>query len=182
MFRHALGPDAWLRPLRIRHAAELHAVVEANREHLRRWLPWVDASESVEQTRAYLREIQSRAARDDAITLGIWTAEGLRGVVGFHLIEWFHRRTSLGYWLAADAQGRGLMTRAVRALLDHAFGDLGLNRVELAAATGNTRSRAIAERLGFTFEGVRRQCEWLYDHFVDHAVYSMLAAEWTDAA
>jgi ribosomal-protein-serine acetyltransferase len=59
------------------------------------------------------------------------------------------------------------------------FKELGLNCVELACAVGNARSCAIPERLGFTREGVLRQREWLYDHFVDHVSYSMLAAEWS---
>ncbi len=70
------------------------------------------------------------------------------------------------------------MTRACRALVDYAFAKLQLNRVEIRCATGNLRSQAIPERLGFTREGTLREGEWLYDHFVDLIVYSMLAREW----
>jgi ribosomal-protein-serine acetyltransferase len=71
------------------------------------------------------------------------------------------------------------MTRSVSAVLDLAFGRYGMHRVEIRAAPGNVRSRAIPERLGFTEEGLCREVEWLYDHFVDHVVYGMLAREWT---
>jgi ribosomal-protein-serine acetyltransferase len=101
-------------------------------------------------------------------------------VVGLHFIDWPNRRTSLGYWLGASYQGRGLITKSCGVLLDHLFTELGLNRVEIACAVGNTKSRAIPERLGFVQEGVLRQQEWLYDHFVDHAVYAMLAASWLE--
>jgi ribosomal-protein-serine acetyltransferase len=50
--------------------------------------------------------------------------------------------------------------------------------VEIGCAPGNRKSCAIPERLGFTREGVLRQREWLYDHFVDHVVYGILAEEW----
>ncbi len=70
------------------------------------------------------------------------------------------------------------MTGATRAMTQHALVDLGLNRVEIRAAVENKKSRAIPERLGFLFEGVERDGEWLYDHFVDLAVYGMLAADW----
>jgi ribosomal-protein-serine acetyltransferase len=70
------------------------------------------------------------------------------------------------------------VTAACRALVDHAFEELGLNRVSIACATENKESCAILERLGFRREGIVRQAEWLYDHFVDHVVYATLASEW----
>ena len=83
----------------------------------------------------------------------------------------------MGYWLDKEAQGTGLMTRSCSALLEHAFAELDLNRVEIRCAVDNARSRAIPERLGFRLEGQLRQAEWLYDRFVDHAVYGLLARE-----
>ena len=70
------------------------------------------------------------------------------------------------------------MTRACRALVDYAFSELGLNRIEIQCAVQNVKSRAIPERLDFTQEGVIRQAEWLYDHYNDHVIYGMLAEEW----
>ena len=61
---------------------------------------------------------------------------------------------------------------------DHAFGNLGLNRVVMRVDVGNIRSRAIPERLGFTQEGVTRQSDWLYTRFRDMVLYSILAGEW----
>jgi ribosomal-protein-serine acetyltransferase len=84
----------------------------------------------------------------------------------------------LGYWLGEEYQGKGLVTAACRALVEHAFGELGLNRVVISCATENEKSCAIPERLGFRREGIERQAEWLYDHFVDHVTYSALASEW----
>ena len=74
------------------------------------------------------------------------------------------------------------MTRACRALVDHGFHDMGLHRIEIRVAPGNTRSRAVAERLGFTQEGVLRDAAWLYDHYVDYVVYGMLSNEWQATA
>jgi ribosomal-protein-serine acetyltransferase len=102
----------------------------------------------------------------------------LAGVIGYHSIDWENRSTALGYWLGMEFQGRGLATAACRALVSYAFEELGLNRVSIAYATENEKSCAIPERLGFRREGVQRQAEWLYDHFVDHAVYAALASEW----
>jgi ribosomal-protein-serine acetyltransferase len=100
------------------------------------------------------------------------------GVAGFHGVDWTHRNASIGYWLAQDAQGRGTMTEAVRALVDHAFGELELNRVEIRLDVENARSMALAERLGFRREGTLREAMLLAGAFRDDAVYSVLASEW----
>jgi ribosomal-protein-serine acetyltransferase len=100
------------------------------------------------------------------------------GGIGFHQLDWENRSTSIGYWIAEAAQRRGIVTRAVAALVDHAFKVWKLNRVEIQAATDNERSRAVPLRLGFTEEGVLRQTERVGDRFVDHVVYAMLAQDW----
>jgi ribosomal-protein-serine acetyltransferase len=94
-----------------------------------------------------------------------------------HRIDWVNRSVELGYWLAADAQGSGIMTAAAAALTRHAFEALGLERVQICAAVGNARSRALIERLGFTYEGVARAHYRIGDGWHDDAVYSMLAGE-----
>jgi ribosomal-protein-serine acetyltransferase len=178
VFQRRVDPDVELRLLEERDAAALHALTESNRAHLRRWLPWVDAVGSVEDTRGFVRGALGRHARADGFQAGIWYRGELVGVIGFHRIGWANRATEIGYWLDAATQGRGVMTRACRAMVDHAFGELGLHRVEIRCAPGNTRSCAIPERLGFTREGVLRQAEWLYDRFVDSVVYGLLEDEW----
>jgi ribosomal-protein-serine acetyltransferase len=72
------------------------------------------------------------------------------------------------------------MTRAIRPVLRFVFEDLKLNRVGLEAEPGNLKSKGVAERLGFTFEGVRRDGWRSEDGFVDIAVYSMIAADWEE--
>ena len=88
----------------------------------------------------------------------------------------------MGYWLDAGFEGRGLVTRAVTAVLDHAFGPLGLHRVELQTTTDNKRSRSVAQRLGFTQEGVLREAAAFPDERRDDVVYGLLAREWHKAA
>jgi len=71
-----------------------------------------------------------------------------------------------------------LMTRACRAVVQHSFDDLQLNRLVITCAVENTKGHGIPRRLGFVQEGIARQAEWLHDHFVDHVVYAVLAHEW----
>ena len=98
--------------------------------------------------------------------------------MGFHKIDWLNRSTSIGYWLGESYQGKGLITKACSKVLEYSFGRMGLNRIEIRCATENLKSRAIPERLGFKDEGIIRDAEWLYDHYVDHIIYGMLESQW----
>lgn len=95
-------------------------------------------------------------------------------------VDWTNRWTSLSYWLDGAHQGRGIMTAACRVMLSQGFNDWRLNRITIECATQNARSRAIPERLGFKFEGVIREVEWLHDRYVDHAVYGMLRSDYKE--
>jgi len=77
----------------------------------------------------------------------------------------------------AAHQGKGIVTACCRAVIAHAFMELKLHRIVIRCAVRNHRSRAIPERLGFSFEGVARQSEWLYNHFEDVAIYSLLQTD-----
>ncbi len=84
----------------------------------------------------------------------------------------------MGYWLAKQAQGKGLMTKCCRTLVNYAFDDLKLNRVQINCNVENTKSRAVPERLNFKLEGIHRQVEFLNGEFRDWAVYATLKEEW----
>jgi ribosomal-protein-serine acetyltransferase len=178
MLSHPLGRHGDLVLLQEHHAEELFALIDANRAHLRQWLPWLDANTAPEHTRAFVSASLEQLARRNGFSGGIRGHGRLAGVIGLHAIDWPNRATSLGYWLAASAQGQGLVTLACAAVLDHVFDDLRLELVEIRCAVDNRRSRAIPGRLGFTEDATLRHREWLYDHWVDHVVYSMTATEW----
>jgi ribosomal-protein-serine acetyltransferase len=172
------GRGLELRPLNLRDAKTLFALVETNRERLRRWLPWVDSNRSVLDTRAFILRVRAHARAGIGQSFGVWWKGTLVGTVGFVWIDAANRSAAIGYWLAQEAEGHGLMTAAVTTLLGHGFRALELNRIEIRVGVRNRRSRAIPERLGFRQEGTLRQVERLADRYVDHAVYGMLAEEW----
>ena len=173
----ALDAERSLRPLASSDVEELHALVCANHDHLAPWMPWaVDPQR--DDTVGFLSAAEEQAGGDDGGHFAIICRERIVGVAGFHHVNRIHRSTSIGYWLAADAQGRGTMTLAVEALVDHAFGVWRLHRIEIRAAVHNARSRAIPERLGFVSEGVMRDAERFGDRYRDHVVYSLLEHEW----
>ena len=178
MFGIRIDEDTSLQLLEEQHADELFALIDKNRAYLREWLPWLDQNTTVDHTRGFIRSGLQQFAARNGFHCGIYSSGALVGVIGLHYIDWANRKSSVGYWIAEAFQGRGLVTRGSAALLDYLFNELGLNSVEIACATGNTKSCAIPERLGFMKEGILRQREWLYDHFVDHFVYNILASEW----
>lgn len=178
VFHRRVDEEIELRVLDEGHAKELFDLTDRNRDHLRAWLPWVDGTRTTKDTLAFIRTAIEQHRRGDGFQAGIWYRGELAGVVGFHRIDWPGRRVALGYWLGREFEGRGIMTRSCRVLVEHALGELGLDRVEIRAATGNVRSREIPVRLGFRQEGVVRRAEWLYDHFVDHVVYATSGQEW----
>ncbi len=159
-------------------AAAMFALVDGNRAYLRQWLPWVDSVRTIEDERRAV--VQSLAPDAESQELRFFVVYGgsLVGVIGLRGLTSASKAGEIGYWLSEDAQSKGIMTRSCTALLDYAFGRRGMHRMQIRAATGNLRSRAIPARLGFTFEGVQREAELLYDHYVDLAVYGLLAQEW----
>jgi ribosomal-protein-serine acetyltransferase len=174
-----LTPDAYLKVLEMADAPAMYRLTVRNRSYLRQWLPWLDSVTRLEDTENFIAATLNQRQNNQGIHYGIWYRGELAGTLGVQYINWMHRRTVIGYWLAEEFQGRGLMTEAVAAYIDKlVFGLWQLNRVEIAAATENKKSRAIPERLGFRLEGIIRQNEFLYDHYVDHAVYGLLAHEW----
>jgi len=176
MLSHQLD-SVGVRALASEDAPELQSLIEANREHLARWLPWA-AGQTLEGTERFLAEAEEQFARDDGFQAKIEPVGEIVGVAGFHSVDWVNRNTSLGYWLAADAQGRGTMTNVVGALLDHAFYEWELHRVEIHCAPENARSRAIPERLGFREEALLRETELVGGRYLDSVVYGLLRAEW----
>jgi ribosomal-protein-serine acetyltransferase len=156
----------------------LFRVVDENRAHLREWLPWLDANTTSQDSLAFIQATLRQEADNQGFTCAIEFRGRIVGVAGYHPIRWNNKSVEIGYWLAREAVGHGIMTKCCRVLISHAFAVYGLNRVQIPAAVGNRRSRAIPERLGFTWEGVIRDAEWLYDHFVDHAMYSILSRDW----
>jgi ribosomal-protein-serine acetyltransferase len=166
-----------LRPLEESDVDELYRLIDANRERLVRWMVWAH-DQTRERTLEFIRGTRRQLAEDDGFQAAIVREGAIVGVAGFHGVDRANRAATIGYWLAAGEEGRGTMTHAVRALVDHAFERWGLNRIEIRIDVENARSRAVVERLGFVYEGTLREALRLTDGFHDDAVYAMLSRDW----
>jgi ribosomal-protein-serine acetyltransferase len=153
-------PRLLIRPKEIGDGAETAAAVAETWDTLHQWMRW---AENLEFFTAEQMEIRNRhvmagfVLRENFELLGIEVATG-RPVAwcGLHDFDWPAQQCETGYWVRKSAQGRGLATEAASALLRYAFGVLGMRRVGLTHSSGNEASRRIAEKLGFTLEGVQR--------------------------
>ncbi|KAB3535293.1 GNAT family N-acetyltransferase [Alkaliphilus pronyensis] len=178
MFTHNINDEIELRLLELSDAEALTNLTNECSEYLRRWLPWVDDSASIEDRLNFIKMTKKQYADNKGFQSGIWYKGELAGVIGYHGMDWSNKVTSLGYWLGERFQGNGIMTKATKAFVEYALVDMKLNRVEIRCAEENSKSRSIPKRLGFKEEGLIREAEWLYDHYVNHVVYGMLAKDW----
>jgi ribosomal-protein-serine acetyltransferase len=181
LFTCSLGDDAVLIPRTVAIAEAYQALLEVNHERLARWFPGFDESPTLEGTRAALERRSREWLEGSQLPLAIAVkAEDRWRLVGEVnlLIDGDARSAEVGFWVDVGFEGRGLVSRAVTAVLDHAFGPLGLHRVELRTNPTNQRSRSVAQRLGFTQEGVLREAAAFPDERRDDVVYGLLASEW----
>lgn len=163
-----------LRLLQEEDAKEELALWRVNHEDYLRWFPGDYDSKTLEKTREWIGSNLERFSSNRGFAVGIWHQGDLAGMIDLQEVDWVSRKSGLAYWLGAAFQGKGLMTRACQALVDHAFGEMNLNRIEIRCAPENVKSCAVAQRLGFKREGVLRHSELLRGRYLDYAVYAIL--------
>ena len=152
----------------------------ASLPELNQWLPWARLDYEHGDTTAFIRESMQAWKEDRAWdysvrfkddpdrhvgSLSLWTVSKLGKIAEF------------GYWVRTDEHSKGICTEAVDRLLEEAFNSLGYHKVTLRIAVGNYASDRVAEKLGFTREGVLREELLIRGNWVDHSLWSLLDRE-----
>jgi len=160
-----LGEQVLVRPYRAGDGPAVFEAVNESREHLRRWMPWVDTHVTAADSEAFVRRSQASWINRTELIVGIWDRDGRRlfGSSGLHCRDWEIPCFEVGYWLRRSAEGHGYVSETVRLLTRFAFEILGANRVFLQCDARNTRSAAVPQRLGFVLEATLRHDA--RDHF-----------------
>jgi RimJ/RimL family protein N-acetyltransferase len=125
-------------------------VVNANLEHLSPWMPWAQEPMTLDGQLTFLRETDKQWDEGTNFVYGIFDPTGrVVGGTGFHVRNGAGV-LEIGYWLARDAGGKGLVTRVTAALTEAAATVAGVTRVEIHCDADNVRSAAIPKRLGYS--------------------------------
>ncbi|PZX94251.1 hypothetical protein DOS84_06405 [Flavobacterium aquariorum] len=159
------------------HAQSIFEMVDANRAHLRPWLPFVDRMQTVEFAQNFVKETMQRNNDRNEYAFVIIENENIIGRIGVYKIDNQNKIGEIGYWIIEGLQGKGIVIKSCKAIIDFCFSDLQLNRIEIKCGTENFKSKTIPEKLNFTKEGVIRQGELLYDTFIDLNLYSLLKSD-----
>lgn len=167
-----------LETLKLSMAQQIFNTIDRDRLYLKQWLPFVEMTQDITDTERFIKSVSSdkKYKRDDIYC--IWYRETFAGLIGFKDTDWNNRKTELGYWLAEELQGKGIITNSVKKLISYAFVKMKLNRVQIKVAVGNDKSAAIPNRLGFQIEGIERAGEFHENKFLDLQVFSLLKQDW----
>jgi ribosomal-protein-serine acetyltransferase len=152
----------------------LHDRIRRNRSRLRLIEPWAAEETSLDADRAHTRDELQEWMEGRSLPLAIRYLEEPVGAVALR-IDRAMSSADLAFWIDAAMEGRGAVTRAASAVVAYGFGSLGLARMQIRASATNERARAVAERLGFTLEGVLRSAVVVSDERLDVAVYGRVA-------
>jgi len=153
-------------------ATLIFGIIDREREYLQTWLPFIEFTHDVSYTQQFVDNYVDSDRID--LTCGIYFHNQFVGLIGLKDTDTDNQKTEIGYWLSESFQGKGIVTRACKALIKFLFEKRGINRIQITVATENVKSKRIPERLGFHFEGIAREGELHERGFVDLAVYSLL--------
>jgi len=168
---------AEMRVLEPWQAAEFAAYTDEHRDELVATIPWAEFVVDEESAAAFLQRYADGAARDERRIYGLWADNRLVGGTLFRVFSTAASCCEIGVWLSEEARGRGLITEAVRAMIDWAVDVRGIHRVEWRCSPQNTASSAVAKRVGMTLEGVLRESFWHRGRAEDVEVWALLAGE-----
>ena len=179
MFKIDIDRDTHLELIHLSHAKDIFSLVERNRELLRTWLDWVDGSKTLEDTEAFINDELQKYANHKNITCMIFYKNSLVGNVSLLGMKAMYgvKRGELGYWLDAKAQGKGIIQKAVKKMIEIGFKHYALDKISLRCAVQNDRSCNVAQKLGFTHEGRLKNEIALYGVMMDVDVYAVLKDE-----
>ena len=172
-------PRLYLRRNRLEWAPAIFAAIEADRQNLRPFLPWVDFTATVEDEYAYLHQTHTQWESCEVFDYSIFLrgSDQFVGSIGLHNILWLGGSAELGYWLLSPWSGQGLATEATRAVVELAFAR-EFHRLEIRCTEDNVRSARVALRLGFTREARLRESSANLGQIRDVLVYAVLRTEW----
>lgn len=180
MFTLTVDKEIKLALLSHQFAPLFFEIVNRERAYLSQWLAWPVHADSEAFFLNFIQRSLHDYADGKSLVLSIIYQDKLVGNVSFNSINHQLKKVEIGYWLSCEYQGKGIMSRAVSKLIEIAFTEYSMDKVQISAATENYPSRSVCERLGLTLEGIITQAENLNGRIVDHAVYGLSRKRWLE--
>ena len=162
-------------------AEEIYAAVDKSRENLKQWLPWAETTLSAEDEFSYLSDLCNKHWQEGtafAYLIRDRQNSDFLGVIDIISVNEKNKTAEIGYWLSSDAEGKGYMSAALKALEPEMF-KAGINRIEIKNDTKNLRSANVPKNAGYHLDGVLRQDRWSENRqcFTDTNIWSKLSSE-----
>lgn len=167
--------NIFLREIGLDDGDAIFNIIDSEREYLAEWLPFIELSKTLSFTRRFIENYLLSDKLD--VTFSIYFQNNFVGIIGLKETDLDNKKTEIGYWMSEKYQHKGIMTKSCKVLIDYAFDEMNLNRIQIKAATENLKSQGIPDRLGFKREGIERDGELHSRGFVDLVVFGLLKAE-----
>ncbi len=144
-----------------------------NFDYLSEWLAWPRNCKTEEDFKSFVKDSLHKYAERSSLVCAIEYKGIIIGTAGYNTIDFELKKVEIGYWIAADVQGKGIVTRVCKHLISYAFSDLKMDKVQISVAVGNVASRAVCDRLGMTTEGIITNEEKVGSRILDHVIYGL---------
>jgi ribosomal-protein-serine acetyltransferase len=161
-----------------KHAAELYELANANRSYLREWISWVDHMSGPEFFQKFIQNSRMKIKEGQDLPFVIVYNGKIVGRIGIYKLDYFNKVGEIGYWIGENAQGKGIVSKSCGGLIEYAFSNLHLNRLEIKCGVSNIKSQQIPGRFNFQHEGIIREGELLRNKYNDLNLYSLLKKDW----
>ena len=148
-------------------------IVSNQRDYLSEWLAWPPHAENEEFFLSFIKKSLHDYADGKSLVCAMIYQNEVAGNISFNAINHDLQKVEIGYWLRRDLQGKGIVSKSLTKLIDYAFTELNMQKVQISAAVDNQASRGVCDRLGFKLEGIITRAENLNGRVVDHAVYGL---------
>jgi ribosomal-protein-serine acetyltransferase len=173
---HEISTDRlFLRAPRVGDGAMVFNTVRASLPELKKWMAWATDDYNVQNAEEWCRRNASKFLSREILAFRIFSKEGEHlGSTSLFKFDWNVPSCEIGYWLATAHCGQGYMTEAVNALTQLAFDLLKCERIEIRTDERNQKSRQVAERTGFSLEGIlRHDCRDVLGELRNTAIFSL---------
>ncbi|WP_105902682.1 GNAT family N-acetyltransferase [Vibrio gangliei] len=178
MFTLDVDDEIQLALVEAKFAADYFEIVAQQRDYLSQWLAWPPHAKDAAFFASFITQSLHDYADGKSLVCTVFYQQNLVGNISFNSINHQLKKVEIGYWLSQDYQGLGIITKSVSKLINVAFSELDMLKVQISVAVENIPSRKVCERLGFELEGVITQAENLNGRIVDHAVYGLQRENW----